>query len=71
MQFYSILIATLTLTVSTAFAASAQHQLNADTDCLNICKDAPADYSCPPGTEKTQLSSVSSKFDGLVYHSTQ
>lgn len=65
MHFYSIL-ATITLTISTALAAH-QSPLDASTNCLNICKDGPGDYTCPPTTEKTQLSSVSSDYD-LIYH---
>jgi uncharacterized membrane protein len=68
MHLYSILIATLTLTASTAFAGSAQHQLNADTDCLNICKDSSNGYACPPGTAKTQLSNVGFNLGDLVHH---
>ncbi|KAJ5787329.1 hypothetical protein N7457_002319 [Penicillium paradoxum] len=56
MHFYSILVATLALAISTAFASDAQYQQNAGTDCLNICKEESNGYTCPPGTEKTQLS---------------
>ena len=54
MQFYSIFVLSL---ASLAFATSDFSQAD-NTDCLNICKDSASDYSCPPGTSKTQISSV-------------
>lgn len=67
MHLYSILVAAVALTVSTAFARN-EYQQKVMTDCLNICNDGPDDYTCPPDTEKTQLSSVCSSFEDLFYH---
>ncbi|KAJ5240481.1 uncharacterized protein N7469_002072 [Penicillium citrinum] len=50
MHFYSIFITTIALTASTAFSQ------NADTDCLNLCRDDKNNLTCPPDTNLTQLS---------------
>ncbi|OQE94846.1 hypothetical protein PENNAL_c0003G06040 [Penicillium nalgiovense] len=57
MHLYSILVATLGLTVSIAFAGNQYYEQQSLTDCLNLCHDDPNDYKCPPTTEKQQLSS--------------
>lgn len=67
MHLYSILVATLGLTVSTAFAGNQYYEQQSLTDCLNLCHDDPNDYKCPPTTEKQQLSSVCSSFEYLLY----
>lgn len=66
MHFYSILLATLTLTVSTALAGSESQQ-QALTDCLNLCKDDQDSFSCPPDTEKSQLDNVCSSFPHFLH----
>ena len=66
MHFYSILLATLTLTVSTALAGSESQQ-QALTDCLNLCKPDQDSFSCPPDTEKTQLENVCIRYQIMLY----
>ncbi|KAJ5477670.1 hypothetical protein N7530_003179 [Penicillium desertorum] len=55
MHFYSIFVATVALIVSTASANEA-HWEKAAVDCLNICHESSNGYTCPPETEKTELS---------------
>lgn len=66
MQFYSIFFATVALMVSTASAAE-EHWQKAAVDCLNICHEESNGYTCPPETEKSQLSNVCSTNDDLFY----
>lgn len=62
MHFYSIFVATVALMVSTA-SANEEIWQKAAVDCLNVCHKGSNAYTCPPDTEKTQLSNVCSTND--------
>ncbi|KAJ5519065.1 hypothetical protein N7453_001487 [Penicillium expansum] len=51
MQFYSLLVATIALTVSTVYAMPAAD----DASCLRLCRDEPVD--CPTGYKSTLINS--------------